>query len=148
MKSPEHRYADILHEERPKHEGDDFSKRHPPMALADRAKIFLPFAALKGYEQVVEERTVLYDHEKGLSEDLMVEINDRLRELKRLVETGRKPLVRIRYFLQAPGRQNGEGREFRTEDRCEKVLEAEQMLQLSERRLAFHEIREIVILEQ
>ena len=73
-KGNENRYADLLDRERPKHDGDDFSRRHPPMPLEERAKIFLPFAALKGYEQTVEQRTILFEKEKGLSEDLMMEI--------------------------------------------------------------------------
>ena len=47
-------YADIRSASRPKHQGDAFSLRHPPMSLADRAKIFSPFAALKGYEEAID----------------------------------------------------------------------------------------------
>ncbi len=34
-----------------------------PMPMAQRAKIFLPFAALKGYEEALEEKRVLSVHE-------------------------------------------------------------------------------------
>ncbi len=40
-------YSDIIDKERPLHDGDEFSYRHPKMAEQDRAKIFAPFAALK-----------------------------------------------------------------------------------------------------
>ena len=42
-------YEDILH--LPRH----VSKKHPPMALRDRAAQFMPFAALTGYEEKIEE---------------------------------------------------------------------------------------------
>ena len=41
-------YTDMLGLERPK-------QRRPRMDRADRAKIFMPFAALKGYEESLEE---------------------------------------------------------------------------------------------
>ena len=42
-------YADII--DLPHHQSD----RHPHMSLHDRAAQFAPFAALKGYEEVIEE---------------------------------------------------------------------------------------------
>lgn len=49
------RYDDIIHLERPKSE-------RPSMPVEDRAKIFLPFAALRGYEEVLEKK------QKGVEE--------------------------------------------------------------------------------
>ena len=77
MDQGSNRYADIIDRERPRHHADDFSRRHPPMPLEERAKIFLPFAALKGYEQKVEEKEIIYDPENGLSEDMLQDLNDR-----------------------------------------------------------------------
>ena len=42
-------YDDIIALEHPT------SKRHPRMARLDRAAQFAPFAALKGYEEVIDE---------------------------------------------------------------------------------------------
>lgn len=42
-------YDDIIFLEHPS------SKKHPRMARADRAAQFAPFAALKGYEEVIDE---------------------------------------------------------------------------------------------
>ena len=42
-------YDDIIFLEHPS------SKKHPRMACADRAAQFAPFAALKGYEEVIDE---------------------------------------------------------------------------------------------
>ena len=46
MKTP---YDDIIHLEHPT------SRKHPRMTLPERAAQFAPFAALKGYEEVIDE---------------------------------------------------------------------------------------------
>lgn len=45
------------------------SKKHSPMDISNRAKIFSPFAALKGYEDAIElasskEEYIKLEHEK------------------------------------------------------------------------------------
>ena len=54
-------YEDIIDKKRPVHDNDDFSIRHPKMSREDRAKIFAPFAALKGYEEALEESSKTMD---------------------------------------------------------------------------------------
>ncbi|MBQ2800764.1 MAG: hypothetical protein IJF03_05175 [Lachnospiraceae bacterium] len=46
------KYDDIINMDRPK-------SNRPSMSRADRAKIFMPFAALKGYEEAIEEKQKL-----------------------------------------------------------------------------------------
>lgn len=48
-------YSDIINKNRPEHNGDDFEARHPRMPREARAKIFAPFAALKGHNEALEE---------------------------------------------------------------------------------------------
>ena len=59
------KYMDIIDKERPQHNGDEFDIKHPKMSREQRAKIFAPFAALKGYEETIDEtgkvHTVLND---------------------------------------------------------------------------------------
>lgn len=43
------KYDDIINLERPK-------SNRIPMSREDRAKIFMPFSALKGYEEAIEEK--------------------------------------------------------------------------------------------
>lgn len=45
------RYEDIIGLPYPPKDRD--MAKHPPMSAADRAKIFAPFAALKGYEEAI-----------------------------------------------------------------------------------------------
>jgi len=44
-----HPYEDIIHLKHPT------SRTHPRMSRLDRAAQFAPFAALKGYEELIEE---------------------------------------------------------------------------------------------
>ena len=54
-------YVDIINLQRPIHEGDVFSRRHPKMTQLRRAKIFAPFAALSGFEEHIHNKEVLYE---------------------------------------------------------------------------------------
>ena len=62
------------------------------MPLEERAKIFLPFAALKGYEQTVEQRTILFEKESfvldgGTYERITaMDVSDRYRIIDELGE--------------------------------------------------------------
>ncbi len=46
-----HKYDDIIHMKYPLECHD--TVKYPPMSRTDRAKIFSPFAALKGYEEAI-----------------------------------------------------------------------------------------------
>ena len=50
MENTEFKYQQILQEKWPQE-----TENRPKMSLQERAKIFLPFAALKGYEESLEE---------------------------------------------------------------------------------------------
>lgn len=61
-----HKYDDIIGMEHPT------SKRHQRMSMADRAAQFAPFAALTGYESMVEEtvrQTEQLQERKGRQEE-------------------------------------------------------------------------------
>ena len=49
------KYADIIGMERP--QTAESLRRHPRMTLQNRAKIFSPFAALRGYEEQLAEES-------------------------------------------------------------------------------------------
>ena len=49
-------YSDIIHKSRP--DGPQSRLRHPRMPVADRAKIFAPFAALTGFEKIIEAENI------------------------------------------------------------------------------------------
>ena len=69
------KYADILYLFRP-----EPSIRHPRMSVSNRAKIFSPFAALRGYEEEIAEEKWMQTRvtKKLLSEEEAAEFSDRL----------------------------------------------------------------------
>ena len=60
------KYLDVLGKGRPQHDRfDAFSIRHPKMELSKRAKIFAPFAALRGFDFAIRSKLVLYENKTG-----------------------------------------------------------------------------------
>ena len=84
-------YADIIH--LPHH----VSKEHPRMSLRDRAAQFSPFAALVGYEEVIDETARLTTPKRELDEGEKAELDRRIGLL--LAHLGEKPVVTVEYFV-------------------------------------------------
>ena len=92
-------YNDILHLPHP------VSRKHPRMAVADRAAQFSPFAALTGYDDAVREAARLTDRRLELDEYEQQALNDRLQQI--LSRLPKQPVVRITYFRPASCKEGG-----------------------------------------
>ena len=77
----DHEYDDILHLSRP------VSSRHARMSMTDRGAQFSPFAALVGYEKVLEESARLTEAESFLDEGGKELLDRKLRYLSGHLET-------------------------------------------------------------
>ena len=88
------KYADILHMERP--QSEESLRKHPRMSLQNRAKIFSPFAALRGYdEQLAEEKQRTERVTKRiLTEEEMSDLSDRLMQVTKGMT------ITVRYFVE------------------------------------------------
>ena len=65
------RYKDVYLKGKPQHsKTDPFRLRHPSMDVRKRAKIFAPFNALKGYNEAVAAKNVLYEDKRELNEEI------------------------------------------------------------------------------
>ena len=91
MEKQPHPYEDILH--LPHH----VSKQRLHMSLLDRAAQFSPFAALVGYEDVIDETARLTTPERELDEAKKAELDRRVAAL--LAHLGEKPVVTVEYFV-------------------------------------------------
>ena len=82
-KAVQKKYADILHGSRP-----EPSYRHPRMTLSNRAKIFSPFAALRGYEEEIaaEGEEHLKVTKIRFSEEDKGKLSDKLLQVKKGME--------------------------------------------------------------
>lgn len=91
MEKQPHPYEDILH--LPHH----VSKERPHMSPLDRAAQFSPFAALVGYEDVIDETARLTTPERELDEEEKAELDRRVGILA--AHLGEKPVVTVEYFV-------------------------------------------------
>jgi len=97
---PDHPYADII--DLPHH----ISKVHPHLSMHQRAAQFSPFAALVGYEDVIEETRRQTDLKRELDETEKAELDRKLSVIaSRLAE---KPIVVIEYFVPDKTKAGGE----------------------------------------
>lgn len=78
------------------------SKTHPHMSVADRAAQFAPFAALTGYEEVIDEAGRLTQQRIQADEDRLAELDDALRAV--LAQGGAVKLV---YFAEDDRKEGG-----------------------------------------
>lgn len=82
-------YEDIIEMQRP-------TANRRGMEIAHRAKIFAPFAALKGFEECVREKEIIFEERKILTDDQMEKIDQRLRSLKN------NDWITAKYFVVNP----------------------------------------------
>lgn len=84
------KYSDILHASRP-----DPPAKHPRMSITNRAKIFSPFAALRGFDDEIssEGATKLLVKKIELSDEEKMKLSDKLLQVKKGME------ITVRYFL-------------------------------------------------
>lgn len=64
------------------------------MSAEDRAKQFMPFAALKGYEQALREKERIIVPKAELSDEYKEELDDKLRKVQE------KDIITITYFCK------------------------------------------------
>ena len=100
------RYRDVFLKGKPQHDRFDlFRIRHPSMDVGRRAKIFSPFDALKGFNEAIASKDVLYRERVELSDEDRTELDRRLRILKGLTYNGnmaRKNRVKITVLFYVP----------------------------------------------
>ena len=84
------KYGNIIFLDRPVHNGDVFSRRHPKMT--NRAKIFAPFTALVGFEDHIHRKEIEYTSRRELGEEDQGHINAVLGRL------ARGDRVKVKYF--------------------------------------------------
>ena len=84
-------YEDIIDKDRP------VSKR-ASMSIADRAKIFSPFSALKGFEEAIEKKNIIIQQRTELSEEKKEELDIRFNKIAKLINKGEHPIVTVVYY--------------------------------------------------
>ena len=99
------RYREVYLKGKPQHDRYDlFSIRHPRMDVQRRAKIFAPFAALRGFDETVDSKRVLYTEQRALGPEEMEELDRRLQILHNLTYNLRmarqnQVMVSVTYYV-------------------------------------------------
>lgn len=105
-------YKDVFLKGYPRHEKyDSFRLKHPSMDYGRRAKIFSPFDALKGFNEAVAAKEVLYEYKRELSDNEKEELNRRLSILHTLTFNGRiaranRVKVSVTYYVPCADKEN------------------------------------------
>ena len=81
------------------------SKKHPQMAISDRAAQFSPFAALTGYGDTLKETARLTEHRIILSDDEKAVLDERLRIA--VSQAAQHPVLTITYFVPDEKKDGG-----------------------------------------
>lgn len=88
------RYREVFLKGKPRHDRyDPFRIRHPRMNRGHRAKIFAPFDALKGFNEAVAAKDVLYEDRIELNQEDTAELDRRLTILHNLTYNSRMARV-------------------------------------------------------
>lgn len=90
MKATSKKYSDIINLEH------HTSKTRPKMSIENRSAQFAPFAALTGYEDMIEEDARYVDEKLEINEDLKDILDVKIIKLRKFINS--KPKVRVVYF--------------------------------------------------
>lgn len=109
---PHFRYKDVLARGKPTHKkSDTFSIKHPSMDLEKRAKIFSPFDALKGFNEAIASKDILYEDRRVLSDEDIRHLNHAIGMLYNLTKTRQLAMenhvaVSVTYFAPCKDSDN------------------------------------------
>ena len=128
------KYGDILYLQRPWPE--ETRRKHARMNIADRAKIFAPFAALSGHSArlALEDRRMLRTQRLEFSQ----EDTDRLSDLLHQLHKGMK--VRVTYFVED---SSDMGYYSRLEGCVTSIDPVEQVLRIDSKSIQFKNLADI-----
>lgn len=98
---PSFNYDDIINLPYPRNDWN-FLIKHPRMSIENRAKIFAPFAALRGHSDAIEDTAEkrLTIRQDELMEDSRIELNETIAALMKCLSRGEHPVVKVMHFVQ------------------------------------------------
>lgn len=106
------KYKDVFIKGKPQHDTfDEFYAKHPFMDIGKRAKIFAPFDALKGFNESVSEKEVLYENKIILDDEKKDELNRKLLILRNLtlnrcMAQTNNVIITVTYFVPCTDKNN------------------------------------------
>jgi hypothetical protein len=135
------KYDDIIHAEYPPKNQDKI--KYPRMQMEDRAKIFMPFAALKGYEEAIAAKQKIVVPRIELSEETKEYLDLQLTELERLLTKGQPPMITVVYFQKGKVDNEDGGEYILFTGLVAKLDRTSRILQIVDKRLHLDDIYRI-----
>lgn len=136
-----HKYDDIINIEYPLKHSDTI--KHPRMSIQDRAKIFAPFAALKGYEEAITTKQKIVVSRIELSEESKECLDLQLGKIKQLLAMGQHPIVTVVYFQKDNVSNENGGEYIQFTGMIAKFDESSHVLQIVEKRILLEDVYRI-----
>lgn len=133
-----HNYDDIIHMKYPLESSDVI--KHPRMQVEDRAKIFAPFAALKGYEEAIISKQKIVVPRIELSEEAKENLDLQLGKIERLLTKGQHPIITVVYFQKDKARNEDGGEYIQFTGMVAKLDRTSHIVQIVEKRLRLDDI--------
>ena len=150
-------YREIYQIGKSTHVGDYFSLRHPHMPSYKRAKLFAPFAALRGFDKEISAKEIHYTVKKVKDEESLRQMNEQLNELKEKTDTRKKAYhnhvtASVSFFVLCDDPHNDSYRKegtYQTVTGMVLLVDAhEQFLQIDDQRIPFADIDTIHIIKK
>lgn len=84
------------------------SPTRTPMSAYERAAQFSPFAALTGYEDMIDEEAREVGAWEPLSETALEILNAKITRIAAAIEEGIHPIIRFEYFIEDAAKDGGD----------------------------------------
>ena len=133
-----HNYDDIIHMKYPLDRTDVI--KHPRMHAEDRAKIFAPFAALKGYEEAINLKQKIVVPRITLSEESKEYLDLQLGKMERMLLDGQHPIITVVYFQKDKASYENAGEYIQFTGMVAKFDRTSRILQIVEKKLRLEDI--------
>lgn len=132
------KYDDIIHMDYPLKSSDRV--KHPRMQVQDRAKIFAPFAALKGYEEAITAKQKIVVPRIELSEESKEYLDLQLRKIEQLLMNGQHPIITVVYFQKNKENKEDGGEYIQFMGMVAKLDQTSRILQIVDKRMRLDDI--------
>lgn len=117
------------------------------MSIENRAKIFSPFAALRGHSDAIEETAEkkLTIRQDELMEDSRLELDETLGVLADRLQQGEHPIVKVTFFVQDRVLAAGVGTYDEVEGTVSRLDAMAQTIQIVDRVIPLNIVQKIII---
>lgn len=146
---PSFNYDDIINLPYP-HDDWNFLMKHPRMSMEARAKIFNPFAALRGHDELIGStaKKHLSVSRDDLLEDGVAELDDAFLQLTEMLDAGASPMIVVTFFVQGEGVSEGIGEYAVVSGLAKKVDSVIRVLFVGEKQIPLQDVRKIEFLDE